>query len=419
MTPHLVPEYHRARVVVVTCSLLITLGRFGVGFEEKIPFINISLPDPNQFQYVLACVLAYGLLRLAIEWAQSDPQRRRRLSSRIDLLLTVALGVYAASILATELLPPISIPNVSIVSSVAIIVIGLAVADLMDRSIFNLFLIRSAEEARRLALPRVPVAVRATYRSAFVVLPAFLTLLLLIPSFDGPMSDIWLWLLLAPMAVVFLSDMTSFALRRHSTPDGCFVPRDDFIHKLRAACDRHDARYQLGGWDEPIPASNTEFYWAADRGDVAEVRERLAAAADPNERNCHGWTPLMISVANQHVTTAELLLDNGADPNQGNLFGRNPLMFAAGYGNEPLVRVLLHHGANPNLNESSDPSALSAAAACGHVCVVRLLLETGADPTMQDAHGRTPIEYAEDGGHGEVAGLLRKASRSRGSGQPA
>ena len=93
-------------------------------------------------------------------------------------------------------------------------------------------------------------------------------------------------------------------------------------------------------------------------------------------------------------------------------------MYAARYGNEPLVRVLLDHGANPNLNESSDPSALSAAAAGGHVRVVRVLLESGADPTTRDVDGRTPIEYAEEGRHGEVAGLIRKASRSHESEQP-
>ena len=418
MIPHLVPEYHRARLVVVTCSLLIILGRLGVGFEGKIPLLNISLPDPTQFQYVLACILAYGLFRLAIEWAQSEPQRRRRLASRIDLTLTVAFGACAAMILATELLPLISIPNVSLVSSVAIIAIGLAVGEMIDISISNLFLIRSAEEARRLALPRVPVVVRATYKGAYLlVLPALLTLLLLAPSFDSPMSEIWLWLLLAPVAVVLLSGLAAFALRRHTTPDGRVVSRDEFIHELRAICDRHDADYQLGGWDQPIPPSNTDFYSAAEQGDVAKVRERLAAAADPNERNQHGWTPLMIVVANQHMATAELLLENGADPNQGNLFGRNSLMFAARYGNEPLVRMLLAHGANPNLNESSAPSALGVAAGHGHVRVVRVLLEAGADPTTQDEDGRTPIEYAEEGGHGEVAGLIRRELRSRESEQ--
>ena len=418
MIPHLVPEYHRARLVVVICSSLIILGRLGVGFEGKIPLLNISLPDPTQFQYVLACILAYGLLRLAIEWAQSEPQRRRLLASRIDLTVTGAFGACAITILATELLPPISIPNVSIVSSVAIVAIGIAVGELIDTSIFNLFLIRSAEEARRLALPRVPVAVRPSYYMAYLVLPALLTLLLLTPSFDGPMSEIWLWLLLAPATVLSLSGMTALALRRHTTPDGRVLSRDEFIHELRAIHDRHDADYQVGGWDTRIPPSNTDFYSAAERGDAAEVSERLATAADPNERNQLGWTPLMISVANQHMATAELLLENGADPNQDNLLGRNSLMFAARYGNEPLVRMLLDHGANPNSNESSHSSALSAAADHGHVRVVRVLLEAGADPTTQDEDGRTPIEYAEAGGHGEVAGLIRRTSRSRESEQP-
>ena len=413
MTAHLIPGYHHARFVVVTSSLLIILGRFGVHLDGKIPLLDMSLPDPPQGQYILACILAYGLLRLGIEWAQSEPNRRRRFASRLDLTVTVALGIWAATILAADIVPPISIPNVSIVSAGAIVAIGIAVGELIDVSIYNVLLIRSADEARRLALPRVPVAVRASYKLAFLVLPPLLTLVLLAPSFDSPMSDIWLWLLLAPVAVLLLSGLPALALRRHTMPDGTVVSRPEFIRRLRRAFDYHDARYQLGGWDEPIPASNTDFYSAAERGDTAEVRERLAAAADPNERNQHGWTPLMISVANQEIALTELLLQNGGDPNQGNVFGRNSLMYAARCGNDTLVRMLLDHGANPNLNESSDPSALSAAAACGHGRVVEILLEAGADPTMQDADGRAPIDYATANAHGEVAGLIRRSLRSR------
>ena len=127
---------------------------------------------------------------------------------------------------------------------------------------------------------------------------------------------------------------------------------------MRVAFDQHDTRYQIGGWDELIPAHNVPLYDAAERDDTATVRRLLGEGADPDDRNMHGWTALMIAVAQQHDKAAQLLLEQGADPNLSNLLGRNALMFAAKYGNAELVRQLIQHGAQVDLNESNDPNAL-------------------------------------------------------------
>lgn len=413
MTHHLVPEYHRARQVVVIAAAFVFLWKAGIPFEGKIPLINITLSGQAKLPYVLGFVLGYGLFRVLIEWTQSEPERRRRFASRLDLGLTLLLGGFAGWLLGSQILPRIDFPSVWWVSSAALVAVGIAVGELINTSLFNLFFIRSKEEASRLALPRVPVAVRATYRMAYITVPALLIVLLLAPSFSAPMSSVWPWLLCSPIVFLPVSGATALLLRRHTKPDGTSLSREEFIKGLWLAFDRHDAHYQLGGWDKPIPPSNSPLYQAAERGDSATVRELLSAATDPDERNMHGWTPLIIAVAQQHLGTARLLLESGADPNRSNLFGRNPLMFAARYGNEELVHQLLEHGAKPDLNESNDPSALSAAAGNGHLAVVRSLLEGGADPTFRDDDGRSPLDYAEAAAHGDVAALLRRAMRDR------
>jgi cytohesin len=91
------------------------------------------------------------------------------------------------------------------------------------------------------------------------------------------------------------------------------------------------------------------LYRAAHKGRLGTVRELLDSGVDPDARGTHGWTPLMIAVAEQHAAVARLLIERGAHPNAVNAQGRTPLMFAARYGNLELTELLLRAGADPNL----------------------------------------------------------------------
>ena len=223
------------------------------------------------------------------------------------------------------------------------------------------------------------------------------------------MAQLWLWFLLVPVVIHLSAEGIAFGVRWHTTADGRKISRKDFIKEVRWIFDRHDTRYQIGGWDKRIPPLNASLYEAAEAGEIETVRQLLQAGAVPDELNMHGWTALMIAVANQHEEIAALLFDYGANPNIANLLGRTPLMFAARYGNEKLVRALLTHGADPNHNQSEDPGALSSAAYIGHLAIVELLLANGADPRKKDFEGQRAENYAEKAGHGEIAALLRRA----------
>jgi ankyrin repeat protein len=133
-----------------------------------------------------------------------------------------------------------------------------------------------------------------------------------------------------------------------------------------------------------------------DKGADADARAKL-----------NGWTPLMIAVAEGHVSTTSILLQSGAKPNITNSQGRSALMFAAWYGNKELVAMLLKAGADPNIvpDDREGMTALMAATTKGYKEIVTLLLDSGANPNIRDKKGRTALWHAK----GDVATLLRQA----------
>jgi len=413
MTPQLVSEYHKARNVVIITSAIIMLWYFGIPFKGTLPLFKIDILSNAKLPYIFACILGYGVVRFFIEWFQSDRERRRLLPSRIDFFITLVVASISGFLLLKAIVFPLPIPKINIISSLAIIAIGIAVGQFLDIAILNLFLIRSKEEAKKLALPRIPVAVRATWRMAYIVLPALLLVIFLSPSFSEPMSDLWTVFLIIPVVLTFLSGLLSMLFMRYTDSEGNHISRREFIIKLRRTFDRHDVAYQVGGWDRWIEPSNSPLYEAAERGDTESMKKMLSSDVKIDEINEHGWTALMISVAQQHEEAANMLLQHGANPNIENAFGRNPLMYAARYANKSLVKNLLKYGADPNLNHLGEMSALSAAAASGDEEIVKILLDADADPSLEDLDGKTATDYAEGNKQGEIAALLRKAVLSK------
>jgi hypothetical protein len=413
--PDLVPEYHRARLLVVTSAGLIGLWWAGWLPAGEIPLVNLPL-DVSRTPYVLAVLMGYGLVRLMIEWAQSERDRRRRPASRIDLGLTMLIAALATAGLVNRLSPftLAPLPQIPWIPALLLVGLGIGTGELLNVAIQDAFLIRYRDEARRLALPRVPFAVRAQLTAFLVVVcPLLLVVILLSPAFREPLSRLWYWLLFLPAILIVLTGSVALLFRRYKRPDGTRLSFLAHVRDIRLAYDRHDAHYQIGGWDARMPHVKSALYAAAERGDTEQVRLLLQRGVNPNEKGPLGWTPLMIAIAQRQVDTARALLDAGADPNPANLLGRNALMFAARYGNVELVRALLDRGADPNQNDSDDEGALAAAARENHRDIVQLLLDRGADPTIVDREGRSPLDYAEAAGHGDVAAVLRLTQQAR------
>jgi hypothetical protein len=92
------------------------------------------------------------------------------------------------------------------------------------------------------------------------------------------------------------------------------------------------------------------------------VRSRLAAGADPNEKDTRGYSALLVAARLGHWGIAEQLLSYGASANPRDGDGRSPLHYAAFAGNGEAVRRLLEAGAIKSFRDNAGrlPADLAA-----------------------------------------------------------
>jgi ankyrin repeat protein len=149
---------------------------------------------------------------------------------------------------------------------------------------------------------------------------------------------------------------------------------------------------------EPLPRTPTEaLLQAADDGDVAKVRELLAAGVPVDGYVRYRLTPLRGAVALGHLEVAQVLLEAGADLHTRDDDGGTLLHAAAWSGNGAVVRFLLQRGLDVNAATKSGRTPLMAAAEEGHLEAARALLEAGADLNARGSSGpqrnKTAVEY--------------------------
>jgi ankyrin repeat protein len=186
---------------------------------------------------------------------------------------------------------------------------------------------------------------------------------------------------------------------------------------------------------------------AAGRGDLAEVRRRLAAGASVDAVDASGRTALIAAAYGQHNEVARALIDAGSDVNVQDSTKQSAYLIPTADGNVELLRVTLAAGADVRSLDSYNGTGLIRAADRGHVEVirelleteiaidhvnrlgwtalleaimlgdggprhtevVRLLLEAGADPNLPDGGGTSPLAHARDRGFDAMARLIESA----------
>jgi len=106
-------------------------------------------------------------------------------------------------------------------------------------------------------------------------------------------------------------------------------------------------------------------------------------------------TALHIVAKRGDQTYALYLLQKGADPNLRDLHGNTPLMIATTAGAEPVVAVLISHHANVDLANDGGETPLIRAVQRRDIPIVRDLLAAGADPDRPDSlAGQSARDYA-------------------------
>jgi hypothetical protein len=162
---------------------------------------------------------------------------------------------------------------------------------------------------------------------------------------------------------------------------------------------------------------NEDLVLAAQRGDVEQVKQLLAAGADINfkDPDILGHTPLTIASAWGRTETVKLLLDRGASANQQTGDGTSALQCAATTTELEMVRLLLDRGADVNHRNKYGQTPLISATC--HECkaeIAQLLLARGADLNAQDNKGKMAFYHAQINANQGVLAVLVKAGANGG-----
>jgi len=143
---------------------------------------------------------------------------------------------------------------------------------------------------------------------------------------------------------------------------------------------------------------------AAYTNNLSEVKNVLAAGADPNYRNQHGSTPLMLAIENSYGRNevALLLIEKGADLNLTNEDGETALIVAISHNDLEATKMLLDRKASLSPRNKKQQSALHLASAGVRAKMVAAILEStpgAGEINAPDIDGRTPLILAANSEH--------------------
>jgi cytohesin len=189
---------------------------------------------------------------------------------------------------------------------------------------------------------------------------------------------------------------------------------------------------------------SVDIHEAASKGNIAVVKQHLAAGTDVDTRDdaYGGQTPLHWAAVGNNKELAELLIANGADVNARDKDGDTPLDLAfkteiadllrkhggktgeelppttkaldisiheaANEGNIEAVKQRIADGVDVNAKAEYGRTPLHWAAWVGHKEIVELLITSGADVNVKGVGGITPLDSAINVNLTEIAALLRK-----------
>jgi ankyrin repeat protein len=173
--------------------------------------------------------------------------------------------------------------------------------------------------------------------------------------------------------------------------------------------------------DQPPTVSDLPINDVVFIGDLAELKRRLAAGADPND-DVNGHTLLMVVAgepgdyySDTEVAITEALLTAGADVHRVDRTGRTALHAAAQADNAAVGR-LLTAGCDPNQRAFDGSTPLHDAARGPWLATIELLLAAGSRVDLVDGTGSSPLDIAEGLGkldepeRSEAIQLLRTAA---------
>lgn len=173
-----------------------------------------------------------------------------------------------------------------------------------------------------------------------------------------------------------------------------------------------------------LGAGKADVASAAERGDLAAVRNLIAAKADVNAAQPDGATALHWAIYRNNATMVDVLLRAGAKPTTANKDGVTPLYLASLYGNASIANALIKAGADAKAKGPTGETMLMLAARNGNPDVVSALIAAGADVNAREpVRGTTALMWAVEQKHPAAVKVLLDskadfAARSGTAGNP-
>jgi uncharacterized protein len=190
--------------------------------------------------------------------------------------------------------------------------------------------------------------------------------------------------------------------------------------------------------------SFNDFFRAVRADNASGVKSLLNRGFDPNTRDEHGQTGLLIAVKEPSPKVIQVLLDSPkTDVEARNSKDESPLMLAAIKGQQDIVTKLierdadinkpgwtpLHYAATNghieimkqlldkdafiNAQSPNGTTPLMMASMYGSITAVKLLLDEGADPLMKNEQGMTAADFAKRANRTDAMEMLSAAMRPK------
>jgi len=183
-----------------------------------------------------------------------------------------------------------------------------------------------------------------------------------------------------------------------------------------------------------------DLFRAARADNAGGVKSLLERGVDPNLRDEHGQTVLLVAmrepspkVVDELVASPKVNVDAANSKDETPLMmaafkgqedlvakliardaavnktGWTPLHYAATNGHLAIIKVLLDKYAFIDAQSPNGTTPLMMAAMYGSAEAVKLLIDEGADQTMKNQQGMTALDFAKRANRGDAVQLLSRA----------
>ncbi len=172
-----------------------------------------------------------------------------------------------------------------------------------------------------------------------------------------------------------------------------------FLLSYVIAQEEHTQEYYENGY---------ELLYVADSGSIADVKKLIEQKnADVNFYNEEGVTALMFAAQAGHDTIVKYLISKGANVNsKSTYFQFSPLISTIKNDYLKTAEILIRNGANVDAQDVFGRTALHYTAMYGFDASADMLLYYDANPEIKDVTGYTPVCYAVEDIRDTVLSIL-------------